>query len=175
MIKRGFTDQQRDVQRALQGLKTQFSDLREAKNMRELGRQEIAPKRTIVNRTDPAELEGAVMKEVGHLLAVHPRVLFAARINSGGAWLPGKNGKDAPVFFYRIVRSREKMRIPDFIGILTDGRPFAIDPKRRDWKLNLKDIKEAEQWAYILMVIKAGGVGGFVTSGQQAQAILERA
>lgn len=39
-----FTDQQRDVQRALQGLETQFGDLREAKGAVELGRQEIAPK-----------------------------------------------------------------------------------------------------------------------------------
>lgn len=42
--KKSFTDQQRDVQRALQGLETQFSDLREAKGAVELGRQEIAPK-----------------------------------------------------------------------------------------------------------------------------------
>lgn len=60
MIKRGFTDQQRDVQRALQGLETQFSDLRQDKGQRELGRQEIAPKRTRAKpavRTTPSEHE----------------------------------------------------------------------------------------------------------------------
>lgn len=175
MTKRSFADEQRAIQAALSAQETMYGDLRIAKGQKQLGVKALAPKREIVNRTDPAELEGAVMKEVGHILAVHPKVLFAARVNSGGAWLPGKNGKDAPVFFYRIVRSREKMRIVDYIGQLINARPFAFECKRADWKFNPKDAREIEQEAYLNMVRESEGVAAFVTSGAQALEILERA
>lgn len=60
MPKKSFTDQQRDVQRALQGLENGFGDIRIAKGQRELGRREIAPKRTRAKpavRTTPNEHE----------------------------------------------------------------------------------------------------------------------
>lgn len=166
-----FAAQKRAVQSTLAGLETQFGDLREAKGQRELGRQEIAPKRTIVNRTDPAELEASVKTEVSHILAHHPRVLFAVRQNSGAAWMPSKGGKDAPVSFYFIVRQPEDMTIVDFTGFLKPMRPFAIECKRRNWKWTGSE-REKEQKAYIDMIKDRGGLGAFVTGGDHLLAIL---
>lgn len=169
-MKRSYRDQLRDndaAQRQLSALS--------GKPVPEGWLNNIGPKREIVNRTDPAELEAVVLRDVGKLLATHPKVLFAVRINSGAAWLPSKNGKDAPVFFYRIVRSRTKMRIVDYTGLTVDGRSIAIECKRAAWKLNPKDEREVEQLAYINTVRSTGGVGGFVTCVEQALAILEAA
>lgn len=43
----------------------------------------VAPKREIVNRSEPGELEAAVMREVADAIALSPQVLIAWRVNSG--------------------------------------------------------------------------------------------
>jgi hypothetical protein len=121
-----------------------------------------------VKRTADEDTEAAVLKEVGQLLANHPKVLFAVRQNSGMAY----NESKAPVYFYRFVRCKEKMRISDFWGLLTDGRPFACEVKNRAWTKPSGE-REAEQQAFLLTVKYAGGVSGFCTSAAQAQAIIE--
>lgn len=130
-------------------------------------------KRAVVNHSDASELEGAVMREVAELLGAHSLVQFAVRQNSGGASLTGKNGEVRPIFFYSWVRRRGKrMRITDYWGFLTDGRPFAIECKRRSWT-HPNDQRELEQQEFIDSIKSLGGVGGFATSSAMAKEILE--
>ncbi len=112
--------------------------------------------------------EDDVIRDITALLAVHPKVLMAWRQNSGMAYNQG----GAPVYFYRWVRCKTKMRIVDFVGLLTDGRPFALEAKNRLWTKPSGE-REAEQQNFLLTVKYAGGVSGFVTSAEQAQAIIE--
>ena len=123
------------------------------------------PKREIVNRSDPNELEASVISEVGKLLAVHPNVLFACRSNSGAAYMTGRNGKDMPVTFNKIIRSPETVCLPDFWGLLRDGRFLAIECKRRNWT-KPTDQHEREQAAFLQMIRDIGGVGIFATCAE---------
>lgn len=128
----------------------------------------VAEKRKHTKKMDDADTEAAVMREITALLAVHPKVLFAWRQNSGMSYNEG----GAPVFFYRWVRSRVKMRIPDFVGMLTDGRMLALEAKHRFWKSPM-GTREGEQQAFLMTVRNAGGVSGFVTSAAEAQKVIE--
>ena len=117
--------------------------------------------------TDPTQLEAAVSREIAEVLAIHPKVLFAVRQNSGMSEF-GEN----KVWFYRWARRRGvEMTLTDYWGCLTDGRMFAIEAKRRSWT-RVSDKREEMQQAFINVVISAGGVGGFATSGEQALEIL---
>lgn len=127
--------------------------------------ENLKPKREIVNRSDKYELEASVIAEISKLLAHHPNVLFACRSNSGAAYMTGRDGKEMPVTFNRIIRSPVQMRISDFWGILKDGRPFAIECKRRSWT-KPTDQREHEQAAFLQMVRDAGGVGIFATCAE---------
>lgn len=130
-----------------------------------------ATRSATVNHSDANELEASVMREVGHLLAVHPAVLFAVRQNSGAMQVEN-SGKTSPIWFYRWARSKTKMRITDYWGMTTDGRMFAIECKRRNWTKPSGE-REGEQLAFILTVKYAGGRGGFATSVEHAKLILE--
>lgn len=123
--------------------------------------------------SSPHDLEAAVMQEVSGVIGKHPKVLFAVRQNSGAVQMELKGGNTAPVWFYRWARRRIKMRITDFWGMLTDGRMFAIESKRRSWTKPSGE-REEEQHNFILTVQNAGGVGGFVTSAEQALEILNK-
>ena len=125
----------------------------------------VKPKREIKNHSDKYELEASVVAEISKLLAHHPQVLFACRSNSGAAYMMGRDGKEMPVTFNRIIRSPVQMRISDFWGILRDGRPFAIECKRRNWT-KPTDQREHEQAAFLQMVRDAGGVGIFATCAE---------
>lgn len=152
-----------------------YGDVREARGIQA---PDIPPERApriVANRTDPAELEDACKKATRDVLANHPKVLFAVRVNSGAAWLPSKGGKDAPVSFHVVVRAPARVRIVDFTGLLRDGRPLAIECKRLNWTYVGRDAREVEQAAYLDMVRSAGGVAAFVTAGQQALELLNRA
>lgn len=127
--------------------------------------EHVKPKREIVNHTDASELEASVISEVSALLARHPKVLFAVRQNSGAAFLKGRDGKDMPVWFYKIIASPEPMRISDFTGELRDGRRFGFEAKRRNWT-HPTDQREREQKAYLDMVNAGGGIGRFVTCAE---------
>ena len=128
----------------------------------------VAEKRTNTKRMADDDREESVMREVAALLAIHPKVLFAVRQNSGMS----ENASGTPIWFYRWVRSRTKMRVTDFWGMLTDGRMFACEAKNRLWKAPSGE-REMEQQAFLDTVAKAGGVSGFVTSAEQAQRIIE--
>ena len=122
-------------------------------------------------RVDHPDLEKHVIAAVGQLLAVHPRVLFAVRINSGAASYVNAAGKTVPVWFNRWLRSPEKMRLVDFLGATTDSRLFAFEAKRPSWT-KPTDQREREQAAFLALVCKVGGIGEFITDAEQVNAIL---
>jgi hypothetical protein len=122
-------------------------------------------------RAAPRQLEAPVVAAVAELLAVHPKVLFAVRQNSGAASYEHSSGRYAPVWFYRVV-TRQPVTITDFWGILRDGRMFAIECKRPGWKAPHGD-REMRQALFIMLVRNVGGVGGFVTSADQLGEILK--
>ena len=117
--------------------------------------------------TDKSQLEAAVQREVFSVLAKHPAVLFAVRQNSGMAM-----SGDSPIWFYRWARRNGlDMTLTDFWGMLRDGRMFCMECKRRDWK-RVSGAREIQQQEFINVVRSAGGVGGFVTSAEDAIALL---
>jgi len=128
----------------------------------------VKPKREIKNHSDKHELEASVISEISKLLAHHPKVLFACRSNSGAAYMMGRDGKEMPVTFNRIIRSPVAMRISDFWGILKDGRPFSIECKRRSWT-KPTDQREHEQAAFLQMVRDCGGIGIFATCAEDVK------
>ena len=127
----------------------------------------IAPKRAYT-KSAPEELEGATLRAVGDLLAVHPRVLLAVRQNGGAMEYRGAGGRPVPVWFYRIIREPRdvKVRIADYWGFLTDMRPFAVECKRRNWTAPHGE-REQSQAAFLGMIRALGGIGIFATDAQQ--------
>ena len=134
----------------------------------------LPPKRERVKRPvdgKPAvPLEADVVRAIGELLAVHPKVLIAIRQNSGAASYEAASGKWAPVWFYHVLTS-QPVTITDFWGLLRDGRPFAIEAKREGWKEPSTD-RERRQWAFLSIVRNCGGISGFVRNVEEAQALL---
>ena len=121
--------------------------------------------------SDANELEAAVMREVATVIAKHPKVLFAVRQNSGGAY----DQHGVPIFFYRWLRlNGHDMTLTDVWGVTTTGKPFAIEAKRRSWT-KVTGQREEKQREFIEVVKSVGGIGGFVTSGEQAMEILDGA
>ena len=127
-----------------------------------------APKKS---RAAPRALEAPVVAAISELLAVHPKVLFACRQNSGMASYEAKSGKYAPVFFYRIL-THNTLTITDFWGILRDGRMFAIEAKAPGFKRPSGE-REFRQAAFLQMVSNCGGIGIFATSADQVAEILK--
>ena len=118
-------------------------------------------------------LESDVVRAISDLLAVHPLVAIALRMNSGMASYNARNGNTyQPVFFHKWLRRPEKMKMPDFIGWLNDGTFFAIEAKRSNWT-GAKDDREREQQAFLRFVAGHGGRSGFARSVWDAEAILE--
>jgi hypothetical protein len=118
-------------------------------------------------RAESRDLEGPVLKAVGQLLSVHPRVTLAVRTNSGMAI----NANGAPVFFVRFVKPRSGMRMPDYIGCMFDGKMLAIECKHPLWK-GPRTEHEREQDEFLLAVRAAGGRAGFAVSVDAAQRII---
>lgn len=137
----------------------------------------LPPKRDRVRRPVDQQpvvpLEKEVLAAVGDLLESHPQVLLAIRQNSG-AMPYESHGRLVPVWFYKILRRPEDLTIVDYWGFLRSGKPFAMECKRADWKgPSPTDKREMKQQAFIRMIECIGGVGGFVRSADEAQAILQ--
>lgn len=127
-------------------------------------------KRVITHRSEKEELEGSVLKEVGEIILLSPKVALAWRQNGGAAQAPDGVFR---IWFYRwIKRPVKEMVLVDFVGMLKDGRMLAIECKRRDWKYTGTD-REKAQMAFIVTVQANGGRGGFVTNAEQALEILK--
>lgn len=136
--------------------------------------ESLPAKRVITNHSDESELESAVLREVGQLLAVHPAIVFAVRQNGGMV----QTGNGTPVWFYRVVRAPQPMVLTDYWGFVkTDSgtRPLILECKRRGWKLSEHNpsAREMEQYALICLARSMGGRGGFVTSAAEAQKLIE--
>lgn len=119
---------------------------------------------------NPATSEAPVLAAVGHLLARHPRVAFAARINSGMSY----DSRGVPVWFHKILRGPG--RISDYIGLLLNGPFFVMECKPPGWEWSPKNRnheREIEQQKFIEHTIAAGGIGGFVRSVDEALAVIE--
>ena len=128
-------------------------------------------------------LEADVIRAVEQLLAVHPRVLWAVRMNSGAASYKTKSGKYAPVWFHRWVRG-PGCRMSDFLGAVNIPHPndrpirllwptiLAIECKRPGWT-EPTDQREREQSAFLAIVRSHGGRAGFATSANEARRIIE--
>lgn len=121
--------------------------------------------------SDGRPLEADVLRAVGDLLAVHPRVSYALRVNSGAASYEAKSGKWAPVHFHIWVRSPEPCRMPDFFGALTNGRTIAFECKRPGF-LEPRDERERQQLAFLKVIRALGGIGGFITDARQVEELL---
>lgn len=89
-------------------------------------------------------LESVVLKAVIKALALHPRVAWATRMNTGAVTL-GPLGKQ------RYVRFGFK-GCPDIIGQMRDGRFLAVEVKKPKGKAS------EDQLAFIYRVRNAGGV-----------------
>ena len=134
-------------------------------------------------RAAPRSLEGPVVAAISELLAVHPRVIWAARFNSGAASYEAASGKYAPVWFHKFLRAPEKMRMPDFFGlgggiskpehrlIINNAYPIAIEAKAPGWTKPRND-REREQEAFLVMIRDCGGIGIFATDAAQVAAAL---
>jgi len=128
----------------------------------------VPPKR---ERAAPRKLEAPVVAAISELLAVHPRVIWAGRFNSGAA------GEHGHIWFHKFVRMPEKMRMPDFFGLIEcklpehdnftnlnlEPLPIAIEAKAPGWT-KPRDDREREQAAFLAMIRNAGGIGIFATS-----------
>lgn len=132
----------------------------------------LPPKR---ERAKPVQREAPAVAAISELLAAHPRVIWAARFNSGMASFNADNGgKYQPVWFHKFLRAPEKMRMPDFFGLITQEMcvtshsplPLAIEAKAPGWT-KPRDDREREQAAFLAMVRNCGGIGIFATSAEQ--------
>ena len=117
-------------------------------------------------------LEAEVIRAVEKLLAVHPLVAWALRVNSGAASYSTASGKYAPVWFHRFVRG-SGYRMPDFMGATKGGRIIALECKRPGFN-SPSDQREREQQAFLRLVIACGGLAGFVTGADGAAAVIEQ-
>lgn len=136
--------------------------------MEPVAQVEVKAKRVIQNHSGKDELEGAVMREVGEVILLCPNVILAWRQNGGAAQAADGVFR---IWYYRWLKRPTKMRLPDYMCVLKDGRMGVIECKRRDWKYTGTE-REAEQKAFIDRIIASGGRGGFVTSADQALKIL---
>jgi hypothetical protein len=106
--------------------------------------------------------EAQILAACLQLLAVHPRVAWAARFNSGMAMLPGRDGKMQPVRF-------GFAGCPDILGQLRDGRALGVEVKSRTGRLSV------EQTAHLNMMRLNNAVAGMVRSADELAALLASA
>lgn len=119
---------------------------------------------------DPTDNEADVLRAVGQLLARHPAVAVAIRMNSGMAY----NANGQPISFHKLLHGRGV--VTDYIGWFKDGTPYAIECKRPSWRRstgsNDAATREQAQAWFIEGCIQSGGVGGFVRSVDEALVLL---
>lgn len=111
---------------------------------------------------DPLESE----RQAGivRYLQLEKRVRFFIRINGGGRSI----GKFF-VWFYKLFignLERKGKGVSDIVGMLRDGRFFALEVKRPD------EEPTPDQAEFLRMVAECGGVSGVANNWQQAKEIL---
>lgn len=133
----------------------------------------------------PTRPESDVLAEVLEALWRHPKVAFVSRYNSGAFTREdpetGKRGFYRFVFTYsaqaieflkpyfpRLDRLlKAKLKHPDVLGMLHDGRLFVFECKRQGVK------PLPGQQAFLDLVTAHGGIAGVVRSGEEAIALIE--
>ncbi len=125
------------------------------------------PRRLRLTRPEPTEAQA--MQAVRTALHYHPAVAWVARVNSGSAWLRGKDGRDRPVKFHDIDGCS------DLLGQLRgSGRLLAVEVKRPSTRGDATDA----QLAFLQRVRNAGGVAFVAAAADEAirelNAALER-
>lgn len=124
-----------------------------------------------VHGRQPMPLEADVLRAVTDLLAVHPRVIFAVRQNSGQASYEAKSGKYAPVAFYKWIKAPKPVTLPDVWGLLNSGKFFFLEVKRGGWT-GPRDDRERKQAAFLALAIEWGALAAFVTDADQVDKVL---
>ena len=144
----------------------------------------LKPKKSAVQL--PHRTEADVLRDCLSLLHRHPKVAIVERHNSGA--LPDKTGRLVRFNRVRIQGVRGAL-ISDITGTLKSGKPFAFECKEPNWcapdwnywsaqdrdgLISEKLARELGQKLYLDAIVKAGGIGLFVTDVGQAIDALER-
>jgi len=116
-------------------------------------------------------LEKEVQASIIKFLLVHPRVALVVRHNAGAMDARDNNGKAYPIFFHKVYK--HGLRIVDLDVTLKSGKRMVLEIKRPGWHLKPHDTREQEQKAYIEFHKAVGNLGGFVTSIDEVQLIME--
>ena len=111
----------------------------------------VAPERAKPQRVRLDPLEADVQRAVLALLAVHPKVAFAGRFNSGAVLTEhtGRDGKSKRGFY----RMNSIPGFSDIHGMLKSGRALYVEVKRRGEHLR------PEQATFLELVRLHGGLG----------------
>ena len=126
-------------------------------------RPRAPPKRLKLTRPAPKETD--VLTVVRQALAFDKRVAWVGRFNSGLMWQETA-GKRRPVRFHDVPG------LSDLIGQMTDGRLLALEIKRPGWT-KPTDERERQQAAFIELVLRHGGVAGFVRSVEDVKKLID--
>jgi hypothetical protein len=106
------------------------------------------------------KLEGEVSKEIFSVLRSHPAVVWFARINSGQYLIDDRHIKGY-IWYSPTVKARSS-GIADYIGMLKNGRFFAIEVKREKGGL-----LSADQAEWLEHVMAAGGIATVARSSDE--------
>lgn len=111
----------------------------------------------------PAPLESDLLAGALRALALHPRVKWVCRMNSGAMRVKDSNGRQ------RFVRFHTMPGMSDIIGQMRDGRFIAIEMKRPGEK------PTDDQRAFLELVRAGNGVAGVANDAAMAMAIVDAA
>jgi hypothetical protein len=113
----------------------------------------------------PVPLESEIQKQIIDGLRMHPMVGLVERQNSGTAVEQNTDGSNRYIKFSTVypVADAGDMRAVDLSVTLKDGRRFAIEVKRGDWRGPTTQ-REAEQENYLRHIERCGGFGMFAVS-----------
>lgn len=108
--------------------------------------------------------------EIVRYLMAEPRVKFIIRINGGGRFI-----NKAFIWFYKLfIKGYEPLHgkgVSDLIGLLRDGRFFAIEVKRPESTTQKE--RAALQLTFLALVKEAGGVSGIAETWRDAKKIID--
>jgi hypothetical protein len=134
-----------------------------------------APKKRAAPVSRPySPLESDIQRTIIDGLRRHPMVGLVERQNSGKAVEQNADGSKRFVQFSRVypVAGAGDMRAVDLSVTLKDGRRFAIEVKRGDWRGPTTQ-REAEQENYLRHIERCGGFGMFACSWDDVERKLE--
>ena len=125
------------------------------------------PKRRLPRLDAPTEpLERDIQSAIMEALEIHPRCVKVIRCNSGGSMYRGKDGREHLVLF-------TSEPVVDLHVMLCNPAGWGwIEVKRPSWK-HPTDARETRQAQFLDAVRRAGGIGAFVRSVEEALAAIQ--